>query len=60
MTSKDTVLNEVSVLAKSRSEKGSQKLEDLTLKSHQEWVVLQEHSSCEIWAKVTSRVKVSP
>ena len=38
------MLDEASVLAKSRSEKGSQKPDDLTLKSHEEWVVhLQEH-----------------
>ena len=36
ITSKDTVYDEVSVLAKSRSEEGSQKPYDLTLKSHQE------------------------
>ena len=36
--------NEASVLAKSRSEEESQKLEDLTLKYQEEWVVvLQEH-----------------
>ena len=43
-TSKETVSDEVLVLAKFRSEKESQKQEDLTLKSHQEWDDLQEHS----------------
>ena len=38
------VSDEASMLAKSRFEKGGQKPEDLTLKSHEEWVVLlQEH-----------------
>ena len=44
ITSKDTVSNEALVLTKSRFEEGSQKLEDLTLKSHKEWDFLQEHS----------------
>ena len=33
-------LDEFSMLAKSRSEEGSRKPKDLTLKSHQEWVIL--------------------
>ena len=36
ITSKDTTSDEVPVLDKSRSKKGSQKLEDLALKSHKE------------------------
>ena len=44
ITSKETVSDEVLVLAKFRSEKGSRKPKDLTIKSHQEWDVLQEHS----------------
>ena len=44
ITFKVTVLDKASMLAKSRSEWGSQKPEDLTSKSHEEWVVLlQEH-----------------
>ena len=43
-TSKATDSDEASVLAKCRSEEGSQKPKDLTLKSKEEWVVLlQEH-----------------
>ena len=44
ITSKATVSEEVPVLAKSRSDEGSQEPKDFTLKSHQEWDVLQEHS----------------
>ena len=44
ITSKATVSDEVLVLAKSIPKSGSQQLEDLTLKSHQERVVLQEHT----------------
>ena len=44
IASKAMVSDEVPVLAKSRSEEGSQKPMDLTLKSLQEWIVLQEHS----------------
>ena len=36
ITSKATVLDEALVLANSKSEEGSQKPEDLTLKSHKE------------------------
>ena len=36
ITSKETVTDEVLVLAKYRSEDGSRKIEDLTLKSHKE------------------------
>ena len=40
ITSKTIVSNEALVLDKSRSEEESQKPEDLTLKFHEEWVVL--------------------
>ena len=44
ITSKATILDEALRLAKSRSEEGSKKHEDLTLKSQGQWVVLlQEH-----------------
>ena len=46
ITSKAMVSDESSIIYKSRSEEVNQKLEDLTLKSHEEWVVLlQEHPS---------------
>ena len=41
ITSEATVSDEALMLAKSRSEEGSQKLEDLTLKSHHEWLFLK-------------------
>ena len=44
ITFKATVSDKASMISKSKSEEVNQKLEDLTLKSHEEWVVLlQEH-----------------
>ena len=66
VTSKATVSDEASVVAKSKSKEGSKKPEDLTFKSHEEWVVLlQEHpltlknTLLRIMGKKTSRVRVS-
>ena len=44
ITSKATVSDEASVVAKSKSKEGSKKPKDLTFKSHEEWVVLLQES----------------
>ena len=44
ITYKTTVLDEASVLAKSRYEEGSKKPKDLTLKYLEEWVVLLQEN----------------
>ena len=57
--SKDTVSDEVLVLAKSRSKEGSRKPEDLTLKSNKEWLFFK-NTLLEKNGLKASKVRVSP